>query len=753
MKVLFIVPPDSEIGFPIGVALVAAQARKEGHSVSTLDAAAYRLSPSAISEVLRRARFDVAAIGGVIHQYGRIEWIAREVRRVRPDAHLVVGGPAATAAYDIFLENNDLDAVFTGEAELSFSRYLNELENGGAPYRIPGVFRKLPTGEIRGNPHSIVKDLDSIPLPAWDLLPMEVYANPQTVYSIGQEFHISTSRGCTNNCAFCTNTKGREMRFHSVERTMEEIRFLHERYGVDSFRFVDNNFAADIGHADALCEAILAYGKPLVFGFALRADFKDFKLLEKMHRAGFRAVMIGIESASQKLLDTMNKGLDIRQGKEMVRRVQDMGFYVYASFIVGCQGETHETVRETYDFISELKMPMQCFSFLTAFPSTVFWEEALKKGLVKNKAEHLRSLDFNELVINFSELSDEELRRSMSLLLGKYREMHPTIRTSLDLKNEWYGRDIVERSAARSLLYHDYPAFLFFGTGNYGRHSDPAFDRAVRYDPDRVECRLTALSRSSFALALRGAEPTDHPFFEKLLNMKILTSFLAIRLETDGRKLESRALLDRLAELGVTEFAVELCAPERKCHEKHTGEKGSFDRTLRGLENLAASGVPFMASIPITLFNMNALKDFPRFLTGIGASVVQLKYQPHAAAEAPLEVFPDLESLGPVLRESLDRFIQAGLSIRVDGVPPCVLGRHGALYRSRTAPYAIETTIPPLRNPMHAGAVLQGPQCSGCSSNIVCLGIAPGVHALFGWSGLNPAGVETAGAPEGRRES
>src|SRR5262247_4911702 len=214
-KVLFVNPmireEDDPRHVPYGMALLAAIAAREGHLVQVYDANAWRAPDAVLAQILKADRWDVIGIGGITTAYRSIKHVVQMAKAVAPHALVVAGGGFLTSMpHDILRFLPQVDVGVVGEAFVSFPELLRRVDAGNRDWAaVPGLVWRDPSGKTRLNPEQpLLMDLDSLPYPAWELFPLEVYfKNSMALYSeegmmARRRLDINASYGCSLICRF-----------------------------------------------------------------------------------------------------------------------------------------------------------------------------------------------------------------------------------------------------------------------------------------------------------------------------------------------------------------------------------------------------------------------------------------------------------------------------------------------------------------------------------------------------------------------
>lgn len=220
-----------------------------------------------------------------------------------------------------------------------------------------------------------IADLDRLPLPARDLLPMSLYRETAGF--------VVTARGCPFRCAYCSTSafNGRKYRAASPKYVVDEIQHLVEQYGIRNIPFGDDTFTLHRQRVTAICEEIISRGLNIYWTANTRVDLVDFDLLALMKRAGCTALLFGIESSSQEVLDRIKKGFRIDEARQALRWCRDLGISVTEAFIVGLPGETRESVRRIVEFIEENPADVLSLNILALYPGSELYENSARFGI------------------------------------------------------------------------------------------------------------------------------------------------------------------------------------------------------------------------------------------------------------------------------------------------------------------------------------------------------------------------------------
>jgi radical SAM superfamily enzyme YgiQ (UPF0313 family) len=312
---------------------------------------------------------------------------ARIVKQKYPQTIVAVGGVHASLRPRDLLGSENVDLVVRGEGEETFLEICTAFQGQEPLAGIPGISYRGASAEITETPdREMAKDLDSFPMPALDLVPIEKYRISPDMRTGSRLGLVITSRGCPYACMFCANkllTK-RTYRLRSIPSVIEEIDYYLEHYRIDQLMIFDDNFAVDKKRTLELCAEFVRRGYPEKFNWwtEARVDVLDEEILTAMKRAGCSIISLGLESGNQRLLDLIKKNITLEQTRKTVEIIHKVGIKSRASFILGLPTETREESLQTIRFAYSLPLDQVRFSIATPFPGTELWDIAVQEGRI-----------------------------------------------------------------------------------------------------------------------------------------------------------------------------------------------------------------------------------------------------------------------------------------------------------------------------------------------------------------------------------
>lgn len=293
--------------------------------------------------MLSSIRPDLVSITVLTPQLDAAMKAVATAREVLPDACVILGGPHATVLPEETLERSGADLVYAGEGELGFARILS----GEDPASIPGSCLRRNGSILRVPGLLLVDDLDTLPLPDRSIFDMEKYF--RSWYSMDRVdpslrgTSVMATRGCSFGCTFCQPTLseifGRKLRKRSPEMVVNELESLRSSFGMTAFMFEDSTFILDKQWVHRICDLMISAGLGLRWCCNVRADLLDHDLLAHMKEAGLAKINMGVESASQRVLDDIyNKGITVEGVRRALSLARGMGIAVQGYFMLGAPG-------------------------------------------------------------------------------------------------------------------------------------------------------------------------------------------------------------------------------------------------------------------------------------------------------------------------------------------------------------------------------------------------------------------------------
>ncbi|WP_407399333.1 B12-binding domain-containing radical SAM protein [Anaerovibrio sp.] len=434
MKVLLIVPDNGSYisTFPLGIAYIAATLRERGDSVEIYCKDVYHYSEEHLTNFLNEHNYDVIGTGtcGGYYQYREMKNIAQAIKKSTSNAKFVVGGHLVTPEPEYFINLLNADYIVLGEGEETMKDLVYHLESNFDVDDVKGIAYKKSDGTVKINERrELIKDIDSIPFPAWDLFPMDHYTllRMPNIGSNERCMVMYSGRGCLFRCNFCYRMdKG--FRPRSADSVIEEMRILKERYNVSYIAFFDELLVSSVERVTEFCEKLIAANLNMKWDCNGRLNFAKKEMLELMKKAGCVFINYGIESMDEEALKRMNKSLTTSQIIKGIENTLAAGISPGYNIIFGNIGETGKSLQLGVDFLLKYDDHSQLRTIrpVTPYPGCPLYYYAIEQGLLKDVEDFYENKHVNSdlLAVNFTPLSDDEfyncLRDANKALLNNY---------------------------------------------------------------------------------------------------------------------------------------------------------------------------------------------------------------------------------------------------------------------------------------------------------------------------------------------
>lgn len=429
-KILLINPLENVLAgrdemYPSGALLLLGTILfNRGYNVRIVHMLADKIGLPQIGNIISKFRPRIVGMTMSTFQTKFSKEISKIVKKINKNTLVVVGGPHPSALkLKIFDDFPCVDVVVGGEGEHAFS----EIVDGKNLRDIKGIcFREKTSNKVQMNEaRPLAKDLDYIPLPNLDLVNFhkDRFVGVEPV-GASPSMYIMASRGCPFYCSFCNKSVwGNTLRLRKPESIIQEIRWLHKKYGIKEIFFQDDTLDLNREWLEQIFNLIIENGlnRNIIYKAPFRADENliDEELLRLAKRAGFWLIFYGVESGNQEMLDSMGKSLTISEIKRAFALTHPVGLKTVASFIIGLPGENKKTIEDTFNLWKELVPHVTGYSVAIPFPGTEFEKNVTRRGFLYIKDYDRYSL--NTFVARTDELSIKELEYYRTKTLYKMK--------------------------------------------------------------------------------------------------------------------------------------------------------------------------------------------------------------------------------------------------------------------------------------------------------------------------------------------
>jgi radical SAM superfamily enzyme YgiQ (UPF0313 family) len=401
--------------FPLGLPYISSSMKAAGFNVFTLN---LNNEAGSVEDLLRDAihkyHIDAVLTGGIITEYYAIHDIIRIVKKINQKIITVVGGGMVTAnpiPAMIALEFCDFGVI--GEGERTACELCNSIENNSNVNSVDGIiFSVISESDekeyTQTKQREPIKDLDALPFPDYAGFGIEKNITQATsFYDMNDRGAISilTSRSCPCLCTFCFHNTGNTYRQRSLDNVFSEIDYLYNEYHPKYIFILDEFFGSHIERVKEFCERIKQYG--VRWSAQYRVNTFSDEAAKMLKASNCDMVGFGLESADNRILKSMKKGITIEQTEQAIQICEKYGLGIQGFFIFGDIAETIETATNTLTWWKKHERLNIGLNFINTFPGTYLYKYAVKHGIVKDEVKFIKD---GCPIINVSGMNTDEIK-------------------------------------------------------------------------------------------------------------------------------------------------------------------------------------------------------------------------------------------------------------------------------------------------------------------------------------------------------
>jgi radical SAM superfamily enzyme YgiQ (UPF0313 family) len=370
---------------------------------------------------------------------------------------VIVSSSDSTDRYAEYLQEG-ADFVIIGEAEHTLLELIEHIDAGHEDHSAILGLASLKNGKaVKGPGRPVLKDLDSLPMPAWDLVDMDIYRQTWLKSAGYFSLNMSTTRGCPFKCNWCAKPiYGNRYNSRSPQNVVAEIKLLKSRYHIDHIWFCDDIFGLKPGWVAELAGLLAKEEIKIRFKIQSRADLlAHAETVNALAASGCENVWIGAESGSQKILDAMDKGISVEQIREATALMKAQG--IRPSFFIqfGYPGELKADIQQTINMINEL-LPFEIgISVSYPLPGTLFYEKV--KADLKKKTNWT---DSDEMALMFSNTFPPSYYKQLHRYVHQNYHKHLAKNSFIKLIKDPFGITVKGLRKALSVFYHTPATFI-----------------------------------------------------------------------------------------------------------------------------------------------------------------------------------------------------------------------------------------------------------------------------------------------------
>ncbi len=432
---------------PDYICVATAVQQEAGVDVRFVDAAAQNWQREDVVRLLKEERPEWVVMHASTPAIENDIAYCRLAKEICDARTILVGQHVSAEPEDTFARaGGALDLIALGEYDYT----LRDLFLGKAPADTPGLCIPDGLGNFSRTGHRPFIEVNDLPFPAWEFIEADWYHDGGKLHPF---ITLLSGRGCFARCTFCRDPQlmyGHENRYRDPKLVVDEMEYDLSLFpDLREIMIETDTFTANREHVEGVCREILNRGldTKLRWSVNARSDVKR-DLLQLMKRAGGRMLMVGYEFGSQKSLDNVKKGMNLRRAREFTGHAADLGFTIHGCFMIGAPGETEETARETIDFAKGLPLDTIQISGVSAYPGTELYDWAKKEGhLVPDSWEDYLDENHEQVtVLDYPQLPKERIDELIDTGLREfYLRPKQMLRMALamrgigDLKRKFHG--------------------------------------------------------------------------------------------------------------------------------------------------------------------------------------------------------------------------------------------------------------------------------------------------------------------------
>ncbi len=417
MKILFIIYDNQSARnmLPAGTAYVASYLKDHGFDdITYYNQDVFHYDEEHLTEYLSKNKFDIVGIGFVAgyYQHNKIIKLCKAIDQSKNRPFVVLGGHGPTPIPEFYIRVTNADAVVMGEGELPFLNLVKALSIKASLSSVKGIAYREDNKILVNEREKPIKDLDSIPFPYYEPLPMEYYVNGTfyNMYPTDRKIFMVSSRGCNYACNFCQRLE-KGIRFRSTENIIEEIKKYKKDYLVSYVIFLDELFMFSEERVTELAEAFIRNELNIRYFCTGRLNTVNKNMLRLLKRSGCAYIDYGIEQFDNDSLIGMQKKLTEEEIIRGIELTQAEGFPIIFDIIFGNVKDTKESLRKTLDFFKKYNDYGQYRTIrpVTPYPGSKLYDLAIEKGLLKGPDDFYdKHINLEIPTVNFTTIPDEE---------------------------------------------------------------------------------------------------------------------------------------------------------------------------------------------------------------------------------------------------------------------------------------------------------------------------------------------------------
>jgi len=427
---LLISPYEKISRYPyLGLAHLAGVLSEKNIKCEIIDCAALKFTTNDVVQYAQEKKPLIIGISMMSMMLRQCFQLVKALQSGYPEGIIVAGG-AHVNADPYILSKMNVQYGFRGESEIVFSELCEKILGDQIPVGIPGLITNN-NGKVEIQPPTLIPDLDVLPMPAYDLLPLDNYYSPNTNARL---ISMISSRGCPYNCTYCSKLQKTKFRSISVQKTIAQIEYLLNRFQIGWIEFVDEIFTLDRKRIITLCEGIINNKLQFRWGAGTRADRIDEDLVQLMHQAGCQKLAFGVESGSESVRFNGNKKITNEQYFHAIDICKKNGIKTMGDYIFGHPNETKTDMQKTIRFALKLPTDIAYFHKMIPLPNSELFDKAVNKKIIAKDIWTTFMLDESSYPIFYPDsVSQQEMDKMYKVAWMRYYFSWKRMRSNLKL--------------------------------------------------------------------------------------------------------------------------------------------------------------------------------------------------------------------------------------------------------------------------------------------------------------------------------
>ncbi|MBF0651490.1 cobalamin-dependent protein [Dysgonomonas sp. GY75] len=370
-----------------------------------------------LSTIIHQSDIDIFAIGGLSGEYIDISRMVNLARRIKPSIKIIVGGGIMTADPEVTMQAlPEVDYGVIGEGEITIVELVNALTKNQSVSYIKGVIFKEEGKLVRTPQRKEIVNLDELPFPDYEGFDYGTYLNENPDISDDgikySQVSVIGGRSCKYNCTFCFHPSGTTYRQRSLDSIFLEIDYLVSHYSISYIALREELFATDNKRVEDFCKRIEPYD--FIWSIQLRIDSINQELVNLLKNTKCRYVFVGVESASNEVLRSMRKGINLAQIEKALNMLNEANLNSRSGVIFGDSAETFDTAIFSLEWFKKNRSCYRMFvDMIIAFPGSALYKRACQNGVISDPVQFLKD---GCPIVNVSKMNTSEFLQLVRLI-------------------------------------------------------------------------------------------------------------------------------------------------------------------------------------------------------------------------------------------------------------------------------------------------------------------------------------------------